>query len=50
MLNKVKTGGLGGNKWNKKNSINELHKYNNILELKENNLFLYNKIIKNNWS
>jgi hypothetical protein len=51
MLNKNKTGGIGGNYivWTKEKCLNELYKYGDIIKLKINHKYVYNKIIKNNW-
>ena len=50
ILNKIKTGGLGGNlKWTKEKCYEESLKYLTTKDLKKNNRFIYSKCKKNEW-
>ena len=52
ILNKVKTGSIGGNSlvWNKKACILEIQKYNTLKEFRENCGGAHNSIQKNKWA
>ena len=50
ILNKIKTGGIGGSiKWTKQTCLEEALKYNNYSNFRKGNVVVYNKCLRNKW-